>query len=307
MGVSSTYPLDLIIEVLTAVEAEKTDRSIPIVEILRAYNVPETTVRHWRARGVEYYIKRRDKLSRIKQIGKPVPEVVTGKNKNTLVIPDMHHPFCHPDALAFLKAVRAKYECNQFVCLGDEIDAHALSKYPKDPDGLTAGREIALAIEHLEPFYREFPNMLVCESNHTVRPWKRAYEEGLPASFLPTYSKFLNAPDGWVWKKRHELDGVVYIHGDSGKSGFTAHINYMKAFKRSVVIGHIHSYAGVNYEGEHFGMNAGCLIDVEAYCFKYARGMPISVNLGCGVVVNGKHAFFIPMHLDGEGRWIGEL
>lgn len=118
---------------------------------------------------------------------------------------------------------------------------------------------------------------------------------------------FLNAPDGWKWASRHVIDDVMYIHGDAGKSGFTAHINYMKAFKRSMVIGHIHSYAGVNYEGRHFGMNAGCLIDVEAYCFKYAKHMPISVNLGCGVIKNGVEAHFIPMHIDSHDRWTGKL
>jgi transposase-like protein len=224
-----------------------------------------------------------------------------------LVIPDMHHPFCHQDTLEFLKAVRNEYKTDTVVCLGDDIDAHAFSRYPMDPDGYTAGKELAASIEALHPFYREFPNVLMCESNHTVRPWKKAFEAGLPQAFLPTYATIMKSPDGWVWQKRHSVDGVYYIHGDSGKSGFTAHINYMKAFKRSVVIGHIHSFAGVNYEGEHFGMNAGCLIDVEAYCFKYAKGMPINVNLGCGVVLNGKEAHFIPMHLNEDGRWIGSL
>lgn len=224
-----------------------------------------------------------------------------------MAIPDLHCPFEHPDALAFLKAVRAQYKPTTFVCLGDEIDAHAFSRFPKDPDGLTGGQEMQRAREHLLPFYLEFPNMLVCESNHTVRPWKIAFEHGLPASFLPTYAAFMNAPDGWVWQSRHEVDGVLYIHGDAGKSGQYAHVHYVKAFKKSVVIGHIHSYAGVAYEGNLFGANSGCLIDATAYCFKYAKNMPISVNLGCTLVFNGKHAQFIPMHLDEHGRWTGKL
>lgn len=309
-------PIETIIEILRTIERVKKDKSISIKDVCRAYQVPSTTLESWQDRGIEWFIDKKTALDALSAQAKTTnhsaapyvpPPAAMPEGHNVLVIPDMHHPFAHPDALPFLKAVRDEYECNLALCLGDEIDAHALSKYPTDPDGLTAGKEIEEAIKHLESFYREFPHMLVCESNHTVRPWKRAFEEGLPASFLPTYSKFLNAPDGWVWKKKHEVDGVIYIHGDSGKSGFTAHINYMKAFKRSVVIGHIHSYAGVNYEGAHFAMNAGCLIDVEAYCFKYARGMPINVNLGCGVVIGGKHAFFVPMHLTEEGRWTGTI
>ena len=191
--------------------------------------------------------------------------------------------------------------------MGDEIDAHALSKYPKDPDGMSAGKELKEAIGHLEAFYVAFPKVKVCESNHTIRGWKKGFEAGLPKAFLRTVETVLNAPDGWTWAGRHVIDDVVYMHGDSGCSGFTAHINYMRKLKKSCVIGHIHSYAGVNYEGHLFGMNAGCLIDVEAYCFKYAKGMPIPVSLGCGIIKGGKTAHFIPLHTDEHGRWTGEL
>lgn len=288
----------------------------------KGYPVKRRSVYEWPAAVAEYDRKaNRDNLealigpddiktSQVPEMG-TVDEIVKRHLKRdkhrVLVIPDMHHPFCHQDTLSFLLAVQDKYNTDTVVCLGDEIDAHAFSKYPMDPDGYTAGKELSAAIETLQPFYKAFPNVLMCESNHTVRPWKKAFEAGLPQSFLPTYATIMKSPDGWIWQKRHEVDGVIYIHGDSGKSGFTAHINYMKAFKRSVVIGHIHSFAGVNYEGEHFGMNTGCLIDIEAYCFKYARGMPINVNLGCGVVIDGKEAYFVPMQLDGEGRWTGRL
>lgn len=240
---------------------------------------------------------------------KPVEEKPPIENRMSVVlaIPDLHCPFEHPDALAFLKLVRDTYRPTHIVCLGDEIDAHALSKYPKDPDGLTAGKELKEAIEHLQPFYVQFPEVKVCESNHTIRGWKLAFQAGLPKAFLRTVETVLNAPDGWTWAHRHIIDDVVYMHGDSGCSGFTAHINYMRKLKKSCVIGHIHSFAGVNYEGHLFGANSGCLIDVEAYCFKYAKGMPIPVSLGCSIIKAGKSAQFIPMHTDENGRWTGEL
>jgi hypothetical protein len=244
-----------------------------------------------------------------------IKDTIESENKNklrgygsvVLAIPDLHCPFEHPDSLAFLKLVRDTYKPNKVVCLGDEIDAHAFSKYPKDPDGLSAGKELKEAIEHLEAFYIQFPEVLVCESNHTIRPWKKAFEAGLPKSFLRAVETVLNAPDGWKWASKHVVDGVVYMHGDSGCSGFTAHIQYMRKLKQSCVIGHIHSYAGVNYEGPLFGMNAGCLIDTDAYCFKYAKGLPIPVSLGCGIVQNGAQAHFIPMRVDDDGRWIGTI
>ncbi|MFN8994415.1 MAG: hypothetical protein ACK5X3_12235, partial [Pseudomonadota bacterium] len=112
----------------------------------------------------------------------------SGKKTDSVVlaIPDMHHPFCHPDALPFLLALRDRVKPTTIVCLGDEIDAHALSKYPKNPDGLSAGQEFSKAREALYPFYKAFPEALVCESYHTVRGHKKGYEAGLPASFLHT-------------------------------------------------------------------------------------------------------------------------
>lgn len=261
----------------------------------------------------------RYKKMREKEMGAdymPNPQVSTNERiasvsphrekSTTLVIPDLHCPYEHTDALAFLCAVRNAYKPTNYVCLGDEIDAMGFSKYPRDPDAVNVGKELSEAIEHLLPFYREFPDMLVCESNHTVRPWKQAFLAGLPAAFLPSIATALNAPDGWVWANRHEVDGVIFIHGDP-YGGAQAHMKWMRAFKQSVAIGHIHGHAGVNYEGELFGMNTGCLIDQKAICFKYAKNMPIPVNLGCGIIIDGKTAFFIPMILDKEARWIGTL
>jgi hypothetical protein len=228
------------------------------------------------------------------------------KQSVVLVIPDLHCPFQHPDALEFLKAVKRRFLPTQFVCLGDEADFHAFSRYPKDPDGMGAGQELAAAKAELIPFYLEFPEMMVCTSNHTVRPMKLSFGAGLPQAFYPTYSMMLNAPDGWAWREYWEIDGVRYIHGE-GKSGQGSHIRFMKDYKQSVVHGHVHSYAAVSWEGNSFAMNAGCLIDKEAYAFKYARHMPIPVSLGCGLVFNGKSAHFLPMLLDASGRWTGRL
>lgn len=273
-----------------------------IGQVCRELNISKTQAREWLL-GVnikegepEYYAH----LDEPEVKAKPKDSIV-------LAIPDLHCPFEHPDALSFLKAVKKKFVPTTVVCLGDEIDAHAFSRYMPDPDGDGPGQELARSIEHLIPFYKEFPEVLVCESNHTVRPWKKAFDAGLPQAFLPTYSKLLDAPDGWVWKPRHIVDGVMYVHGDNGKSGAYAHQNYVKAFKQSVVIGHMHSHAGVQYDSSLFGMNTGCLIDKVAYAFKYAKNMATNVNLGCGLIINGEVAHFIPMRTNEEGRWIGRI
>jgi hypothetical protein len=285
-----------------------------IVRRVRAGEKPETISKERgapQAKSIRKWVieasYRQEKQEIIRAHTKPCTQDVQRAGRRVLVIPDLHCPFEHPDALDFLKAVRDKYQTDTVVCLGDELDAHGFSTYPMDPDGMTAGKELKEGIEHLRPFYLAFPEVLVCESNHTIRPWKRAFEAGLPAAFLPTVSKILDAPDGWNWQRFHQVDGVLYTHGDNGKSGQYAAANYMKQAKQSVVIGHIHAFASVFYEGPHFGMNAGCLIDREAYCFKYAKGALLDVNIGCGVVLEGKRAHFVPMLMDANRRWTGEL
>lgn len=234
------------------------------------------------------------------------PKTHKAPERRVLVIPDLHCPFHHPDALAFLKAVYERHNCNEVVCLGDEVDFHAFSRWPKDPDGMGAGAELKAAIEALMPFYLAFPNVRVCTSNHTVRPMKLMFEAGLPEAFIPSYETMLNAPDGWKWADEWQIDGVKYFHGE-GKSGQNAHVQFMKAYKQSLVHGHIHSYGAVSYEGKHFAMNAGCLIDEKLYAFKYARHMPIKPSIGAGVVIAGKAAIFRPMHRDDDNRWTGTL
>ena len=49
-----------------------------------------------------------------------------------LALPDLHCPFEHRDALAFLKAVRKHYRTDTTVCLGDEADMHeSRETYPE--------------------------------------------------------------------------------------------------------------------------------------------------------------------------------
>lgn len=224
-----------------------------------------------------------------------------------LAISDLHCPFQHMDALAFLVAVRNKYAVTRTVAMGDEIDAHAYSKWPKDPDGMGPGQELKAAIEALVPFYVEFPVVDVCVSNHTIRPQKMMKEVGLPAAFWPRYETMLNAPDGWKWHEHIIIDGVRYMHGDQGKAGQNGWTKNSEVYHQSTVVGHWHSKAGVYYDSAMFNLNTGCLIDTSAYAFGYAKNSHKKANLGCGIVKNGVEAHFIPMITDADGRWVGKL
>ena len=233
---------------------------------------------------------------------------VNGKNI-VLAIGDMHHPFAHPDCVPFLVAVKKKYKPTDVVCMGDEIDASKLSKYSVNPDGLSAGEELTKAVEKLKEVYAEFPTVKVCTSNHTIRIYKKAFDAGIPRAFLKSYEEFLEAPAGWQWAERWEIDNVVYEHGEPG-SGPNAARNAAMMNMKSTVIGHVHSYAGIydfaNFHTELFGFNVGCLIDSTQPAFDYAKLNRAKPILGVGIIKQGKPEY-VYMRRDSKGRWTGKL
>ena len=234
--------------------------------------------------------------------------------KTVLVIPDLQCPFQHPDALAFCIWVKRQFgPIDEIVCIGDEADQHAVSDYPADPDGLSAGIELHKCIEELMGFYKAFPVVKVCTSNHTDRIFRKALKHGIPRAYLRQYRDFLDAPKGWVWKDQWTIDGVIYEHGHalSGGSGRQASYQLPLLNRRSTVFGHFHSFAGIQYLasdelGVHFGFNVGCLIDQSAYVFQYGKRHKQKPILGCGIVEDGVPEF-IPMRLTKGGRWVGSL
>ncbi len=95
-----------------------------------------------------------------------------------------------------------------------------------------------------------------------------------------------------------EIDGVIYTHGEAGRGGQHAAIAQAKDNFKSLVLGHYHSQAGVtwaaNQEHRIFGMSAGCGIDFNKLQFEYGRKIAQKPLLGCGVVIDGQEAYFIP-------------
>jgi hypothetical protein len=228
-----------------------------------------------------------------------------------LCISDLQEPFAHRDAFDFVCAVRDKYKTDTTLNIGDETDMHAFSgRFPHDPDGYSPGEELAKAIEHLGPWYKEFPETKVCTSNHLDRYYKKAFNSGLPKRAVLTPRALLDAPEGWLWAKYHVIDGVKYEHGDN-QGGMDAARLLAISNRQSTVIGHHHAHGGVRFiandETLIFGLNTGCLIDRHAYAFAYGAGNKFKPTLGCGVVLYGV-PYFIPMILSGKHeRWIGEL
>jgi len=116
-----------------------------------------------------------------------------------LVISDTHFPYHHPDTVSFLKALKKKYKPDKVVHIGDELDFHALSFHPSDPDLLSPGNELLAGISTISPLYRLFPDVDLIESNHGSMVYRKAKYHGIPREVFKSYRKVLGAPMGWKW------------------------------------------------------------------------------------------------------------
>lgn len=216
-----------------------------------------------------------------------------------LVISDLHCPWEHPKALDHLLKTQDKFKCDRVVCIGDEIDQHTFStKWPADPDLPSPSHELELAIESLQKFYLNFPNVEVVPSNHGIRIFKRARVSGLPLMILRRYEEILKFPKGWHMNSDAiDIDGVHYFHGEGLNHGTWKNAHHK--LKQSAVFGHLHSNGGVVYsqskKKRYFALNTGCLIDTNAKAFEYGRLYLDKPTIGCGVVIDGEEAFFVPM------------
>lgn len=194
---------------------------------------------------------------------------------------------------------------NKVVCLGDEWDNCALSRFPKNPDGQSAGDEHKRAKRASKGFFESFPDVLVCESNHRARLYKRAYEAGIPEAMIRDTHEYMGAPEGWQWAEQWKIDGVVFEHGDRASSGAQAGDKLVDANLASTVYGHHSGRAGVSYRklgGKLlFSMNVGCLVDVNGYAMNYLKMIRSKPVLGCGVIVDGVPQF-IPMNYKAKNK-----
>lgn len=229
--------------------------------------------------------------------------------KALLVISDLHSPYEHPDTVAFLRALNKKYKFDKVVCIGDEIDNHAISFHDSDPDLPNAGEELTLAIKHMKPIYELFPDVTVVESNHGSLVYRKALSNGLPKAVFKKYNEILEAPKGWTWEfdtKVYTQLGPIYLcHGKSGTPGRLA-----SQYGMSTIQGHFHEKAQITYistpERLIFDAHTGCLADDKSLALGYNKVNPKRPIVSLIVVIKGI-PHIEPMVLNSRGRWVGRL
>lgn len=228
-----------------------------------------------------------------------------------MVIPDIHAPYQHPDALAFLRKVKSAFDPDLTVSLGDELDYHAMSFHDSDPNLDSAGVELEKAKEFMQELHSEFPKVLVCHSNHGSMAFRRAKAHGIPVQLIKRYRDVIfpqhGAPEwSWAasWRVGTPLGEVLFKHQSSGILTDAAHNSC------NLVVGHSHGNFSIEYSASsshlYYGMYCGCLIDKDSMAFAYGKHSLRKPIIGCGMIINGRPVL-IPMVLDRGGRWVGYL
>lgn len=216
-----------------------------------------------------------------------------------LVIGDTHIPFEHKKYFDFIREQRDLWKADKIIHIGDVIDNHAISFHESDPDGLSSGAELGKTQKKIKKWYNEFPDMNICIGNHDCLPFRQARNKGISRLYMKAHNDLLET-HSWEWELCYEIDNVLYKHG-TGKNGKYAHIHWATQTRMSTVTGHAHSGAGVQYLASKkdliFGMNVGCGIDDKSYAMEYGREFAVRPTLGCGVVLDGERAFFVPMKI----------
>lgn len=213
------------------------------------------------------------------------------------IVGDVHEPFTHPMYRKFVSDVFDSWDVRHVHFVGDLVDLHALGFWDHDPNGLSAESESEAAAVGVQRWRDQFPKATVSIGNHDERQYRRARKAGIPDRYIRDYADVWQTPK-WDWQMWHRFDGVLYEHG-TGSSGKDAALNRAVQKRTSLVMGHVHSYAGCKYHTNEFsrifGLNVGCGVDCEAYAMAYGRPFPIRPVLGCGVVIDGEAAYFEPM------------
>lgn len=234
------------------------------------------------------------------------------QNARVLILSDQHFPYAHPDIFKFLEAIKKHYRPDRVVNIGDEIDGHSISMHEgKDPDLLSPGKELELAIQRIQRLQKIFPDMDLVESNHGSLVYRRAKFFGIPLRAIRTYADVLDVdPKRWRWHRDLTLkmsngEYVYFCHGKSGNP-----LKLSKSVSMSSVQGHFHSKFSINYwansRGLYFDLVVGCLIDPKSEAFAYGANSVDRPIIGTAIILDG-YPRLLPMVLDGRGRWIGRL
>lgn len=288
-----------------AIELAKTGKSWrKISELL---NKPRSTVSDYLRKEFSQAVVDNRKSSDTYSVRKS--DGVEHDNRRILLISDLHIPYHHQDALDFLLHLKDKYKPTRVICLGDEVDGHALSFHDSDPDLPSAGDEIRQALPVIAKLFEMFPKMDILESNHGSLVWRKAKVSGIPKHYIKSYNEVLGVDEGWKWSFDLTVDlpngQKCYMH--HGKTSNIIQLSQQMGM--NALQGHYHETFKIDYWGNstglYWGMQCGCLIDDDKLAFNYNNVNIKRPIIGTGLIIDSM-PILEPMILDAGGRWVGK-
>lgn len=235
--------------------------------------------------------------------------------ESVLVIPDLQAPFHAKEALPFLSMVAQRYQVDEVVCIGDEVDFNWASNHDKCTDIDQPVRELEMAIEFMDSLFKMFPKAYSLTSNHVHGRLSTMRKNGrIPRQLMHNFRDIIGAPKGWEWYEEVHLGNVLFRHGDKWPRLTTNHVakNIPRDYGKhmSVIHGHLHECHGrvgdavLVGDDEYWAAYTGCLINPRSEAFDYTKAP--KVRLGCLVIEKGE-VHRVPFRRDEYGRWTGKL
>lgn len=210
----------------------------------------------------------------------------------------IHEPASKPGFFEFVKRTFDFFGVTDVICTGDLIDHHFISRHISEPDALNPIDEMDLAVNNLKEWSKTFPNVKWCKGNHDMIPVRQAKTLGIPSRFIKSLNDIYELPESWELADNFEIDGVWYEHG-IGSNGMYGAKNTAMRYRMSYVQGHTHAHADAHHlfgpKDNIFALNVGCGMDEQSYAARYGKKFKDRVCLGCGIVIDGKIPFFVPM------------
>lgn len=231
-------------------------------------------------------------------------------DESILLVSDLHAPYNHKDAIAFLAALKDEYKPTRVICIGDELDYHAMSFHTTDPNLPSASYELAYGRKVLQELEDLFPDMDLVSSNHGDMKYRKAKWAGIPSELIVPYNVACGVGDGWQWQQ------YIQFTLCTGQPCYVTH-SYSTSTRKAaehlgmcVIQGHYHTVFEMCYVQspgrQYWGATVGSLIDDEAMAFAYQKSAPKRPILGTLVILDGQ-PYLKKMVLDEEGNWIGRV
>lgn len=209
-----------------------------------------------------------------------------------LAVPDPQCPAMRPDFPDFLSDQKRAWKPDKIVIMGDLVDNHCINYHEKSPNADSGRDEIAKTRDQIKTLEKVLGTADVLIGNHDALPQRKAMTLGIPQDYMKQPWEVWET-NKFKWLPRylkHEIDGVIYAHGDFGSRRGAANPAFQNAkdWWKSVVQGHWHANFEIKYEANEkaliWGMQVGCGMDHDHYASEYGKQLSKKPILGCGIV-----------------------